>query len=44
VATEALTIGVDNRVLKLVTGEHAVPSIDAAASIALFEQLSSPRG
>ena len=42
--TEALTIGVDSRVLKLVTGEHAVPSIDAAASISLFEQLSSPEG
>jgi len=41
---EALTIGVDSSTLQLVTGEHAVPSIDASASTALFERLSSPVG
>ncbi len=42
--TEALTIDVDSSMLKLVTGHHTVASIDAEASIAMFERLSSPEG
>ena len=42
--TEALTIGVDSRVLKSVTGERAVPTVDASATRALFDRLSSPEG
>lgn len=41
---EALTVGVDSTALHLVTGEHAVRSIDAEASTALFERLSSSSG
>ena len=42
--TEALTVGVDSGVLKLFTGERAVPTVDAAASISLFDRLSSSEG
>ena len=41
---EALTVGVDSSDVRRVTGEQAVPSIDAAASTALFDELSSPAG
>ncbi|CAN5683958.1 MobF family relaxase [soil metagenome] len=41
---EALTVGVDSSALQLVTGEHAVPSIDTSATTALLERLSSPEG
>ena len=41
---EASTVGVDSSALQLVTGHHAVPSIDTSATLALFECLSSPEG
>ncbi|CAN5398901.1 MobF family relaxase [soil metagenome] len=41
---EALTIGVDSSDLRLVTGEHAVPTVDTSASTDLFQRLSSSSG
>lgn len=42
--SEALTIGIDAADLKAVRADHPVPSIDAEATTALLERLSSPVG
>jgi len=42
--SEALTIGADANDLKAVRADHRVPSIDAEATTALLDRLSSPAG